>query len=195
MRDDLIDQFIDQMSRVPGLGPRSARRVAIYLLQKRPETLAPLAKTMTALVDQVRTCVTCGNISTEENCHICRDEKRERSMICVLENVADLWAFERANFFRGQYHVLGGVLSAFDGVGPDQLRIPYLVRRVAEENIEEVVLALGATIDGQTTAHYITDALSGTSVKVSMLAKGVPLGSELDYLDEGTIETAFRSRA
>ena len=194
MSDDLIERLIDQLARVPGLGPRSARRAAIYLLQKRPEALAPLASTMGSLVDQVKACVICGNISTQENCTICTDEKRDKKMLCVVESVSDLWAFERAKFFKGQYHVLGGVLSAFDGVGPEQLRIPYLKSRVADEGITEIVLALGATIDGQTTAHYISDALEGTGAAMTMIAKGVPLGSELDYLDEGTIETAFRAR-
>ena len=194
MSDDLIERLIDQLARVPGLGPRSARRAAIYLLQKRPEALAPLAGTMAALVDQIKSCVICGNISTQDHCTICTDEKRDKKMLCVVENVSDLWAFERAKFFKGQYHVLGGVLSAFDGVGPNQLRIPYLKSRVVDEGISEIVLALGATIDGQTTAHYISDSLLETKISISMIAKGVPLGSELDYLDEGTIETAFRAR-
>ncbi len=194
MSDDLIERLIDQLARLPGLGPRSARRTAIHLLQKKPEALAPLAQTMNALVDEAKTCVICGNISTTEICKICDDQKRDKQTICVVENVSDLWAFERASFFRGQYHVLGGVLSAFDGIGPEQLRIPFLQKRVSEAKMTEVVLALGATIDGQTTAHYISDTLRETGAKITMLAKGVPLGSELDYLDEGTIETAFRAR-
>lgn len=194
MTDDLIERFIDQLARLPGLGPRSARRAALYLLQRRPESLAALAQTMTSLVDQARTCLTCGNISTDTACPICKDARRDPKTICVVEHVSDLWAIERAGFYRGQYHVLGGVLSAFDGVGPEELRIPYLIERAREKAIDEVILALGATIDGQTTAHYITDAFGQGGLKITMLAKGVPLGSELDYLDEGTIETAFRAR-
>ncbi len=149
---------------------------------------------MNELVDEVRTCVICGNISTHSTCPICSDPERDKTTLCVVEHVSDLWAIERAGFFKGQYHVLGGTLSAFDGIGPDNLRLPFLKNRVNEENIREVVLALGATMDGQTTAYYIEDILKDTQTSVTMLAKGVPLGSDLDYLDEGTIETAFRAR-
>lgn len=194
MQDEKIEKLVDQLSKLPGLGSRSARRAALFLLQKRPEALAPLARTMSELVDEVKTCVVCGNISTQPTCTICTDPKRDPRTICVVEQVSDLWAIERAGFFSGQYHVLGGVLSAFDGIGPDALRIPYLKSRVVDNEMAEVVLALGATMDGQTTAYYIEDNLQGTQASVTMLAKGVPLGSDLDYLDEGTIETAFRAR-
>ncbi len=194
MQDEKIEKLIDQLSRLPGLGSRSARRVALHLLQKRPEALAPLARSMSELVDEVKTCVTCGNISTHEKCTICSDPKRDTRTMCVVEQVSDLWAIERGGFFSGQYHVLGGTLSAFDGIGPEDLRIPLLKSRVIDHEMGEVVLALSATMDGQTTAYYIEDALKGSNASVTMLAKGVPLGSDLDYLDEGTIETAFRAR-
>ncbi len=194
MQDEKIEKLIDQLSRLPGFGARSARRAALYLLQKRPEALVPLARSLDDLVDSVKTCVICGNISTHQTCTICTDPKRDQKMICVVEQVSDLWAIERAGFFQGQYHVLGGALSAFDGIGPDELRIPYLKSRIVDHDMTEVVLALGATMDGQTTAFYIEEQFAGMNVQVTMLAKGVPLGSDLDYLDEGTIETAFRAR-
>lgn len=192
--NDLIEQLIEQFSRLPGLGPRSARRAVIYLLEKRPEALAPLAQSLNNLVGNVHRCLICGNISTALECQICTDEKRDQEQICVVETVSDLWAIERAGFYRGQYHVLGGTLSAFDGIGPENLRIPYLVERARKNETSEVILALSATIDGQTTANYLADALRVLPLVISGLAKGVPLGSELDYLDEGTIETAFMAR-
>ncbi len=194
MQDEKIEKLIDQLARLPGFGARSARRAALYLLKKRPEALLPLARSLDDLVDSVKTCVVCGNISTHHTCPICTDPKRDQKMICVVEQVSDLWAIERAGFFRGQYHVLGGALSAFDGIGPEELRIPYLKSRIVDGGMTEVVLALGATMDGQTTAFYIEEQFAAMDVQVTMLAKGVPLGSDLDYLDEGTIETAFRAR-
>ncbi|MGR3434637.1 MAG: recombination mediator RecR [Shimia sp.] len=187
-----IEELIDLMARLPGLGPRSARRAVLHLVKKRGQVLVPLSEAMAQVTATARTCVTCGNIGTEDLCGICRDPKRATGEICVVEDVSDLWAMERAAVFRGRYHVLGGTLNALDAVGPDELRIPQLARRVAEEEISEVILALPATVDGQTTAHYIADALEG--VQVTSLAQGVPVGGALDYLDDGTITAALRAR-
>ena len=189
-----IEQLIDLMARLPGLGPRSARRAVLMLLKKRGAVMAPLARVMAEVAEKARDCQTCGNISGAEICEICQDERRATGEICVVENVADLWAMERGHAFKGRYHVLGGTLSALDAVGPDELRIPALIERVRHENAREVILALNATIDGQTTAHYISEALEGTGVLVTSLAQGVPIGGELDYLDDGTIGAALRAR-
>lgn len=188
-----IETLIELMARLPGLGPRSARRAVLALVARRATLLAPLAEAMRKVAETARECVSCGNVATAEICPICASERRANGEICVVEDVADLWAMERAGVFGGRYHVLGGTLSALDAVGPEDLRIPQLLRRVEEENITEVILALGATVDGQTTAHYIADALEGR-VRVSTLARGVPMGGELDYLDEGTITAALRAR-
>lgn len=189
-----IEQLIDLMARLPGLGPRSARRAVLMLLKKRGAVMAPLARVMAEVAENARDCRTCGNISSTEICEICQDERRATGEICVVEDVADLWAMERGHAFKGRYHVLGGTLSALDDVGPDELRIPALIERVSRENAREVILALNATIDGQTTAHYISEALEGTEVLVTSLAQGVPIGGELDYLDDGTIGAALRAR-
>ncbi|GGW32675.1 recombination protein RecR [Gemmobacter lanyuensis] len=189
-----IEDLIGLMARLPGLGPRSARRAVLMLLKKRGPLMAPLAQAMAHVALSARDCSVCGNIGTEDTCPICTDPRRQTGEICVVEDVADLWAMERAGAFRGRYHVLGGTLSALDGLGPDELRIPLLVRRVQEEQTREVILALNATVDGQTTAHYIADALAATGVQVSSLAQGVPIGGELDYLDDGTIGAALRAR-
>lgn len=189
-----IEDLIGLMARLPGLGPRSARRAVLQLLRKRGPLMAPLAQAMAHVALTARDCVTCGNIGTEDLCPICADPRRQTGEICVVETVADLWAMERAGAFRGRYHVLGGTLSALDNVGPDELRIPRLVDRVHTEAAREVILALNATVDGQTTAHYIADALASTGVQVSSLAQGVPIGGELDYLDDGTIGAALRAR-
>ncbi|OIP87440.1 MAG: recombination protein RecR [Rhodobacterales bacterium CG2_30_65_12] len=181
------------MAKLPGLGPRSARRVVLYLIRKRGILLHPLADAMHAVAVSARECVICGNVSTSEVCKICAAEKRANGELCVVEDVADLWAMERAGTFKGRYHVLGGTLSALDAVGPDALRIPKLVQRVADEGIIEVILALNATIDGQTTAHYIAEELEGRCT-VTSLAQGVPIGGELDYLDDGTISAALKAR-
>ncbi|RME16229.1 MAG: recombination protein RecR [Alphaproteobacteria bacterium] len=188
-----IETLIDLMARLPGLGPRSARRAVLYLIRKRGLLLRPLAEAMQAVADSARECVVCGNVTTGEVCEICSSEKRANGTLCVVEDVADLWAMERAGVFSGRYHVLGGTLSALDGVGPEELRLPKLVQRVADEGITEVILALNATIDGQTTAHYIADELEGRC-SVTSLAQGVPIGGELDYLDEGTITAALKAR-
>ena len=194
MSDDTSDiqDLIDLMARLPGLGPRSARRAVLHLIKKRGQLLKPLAEAMHQVGQSARECLNCGNISGTDICGICESEKRATGQICVVEDVADLWAMERADVFRGRYHVLGGTLSALDAIGPEELRIPRLLDRITSENVTEVILALGATIDGQTTAHYIADQLSG--VKVTSLAQGVPVGGELDYLDDGTITAALNAR-
>ena len=188
-----IENLIEMMAKLPGLGPRSARRAVLHLIAKRGLLLAPLADAMHQVAVTARECITCGNIGTTQVCEICSSEKRANGTLCVVEDVADLWAMERAQVFKGRYHVLGGTLSALDAVGPDELRIPRLVQRVGEESIEEVILALNATVDGQTTAHYIADELEGRC-RVTSLAQGVPIGGELDYLDDGTISAALKAR-
>jgi recombination protein RecR len=187
-----IDDLIDLMSRLPGLGPRSARRAVLHLIKKRGQLLRPLAQAMERVGAEVRECLNCGNLGTADICPICADDRRATGQICVVADVADLWAMERARVFKGRYHVLGGLLSALDAVGPDDLRIPRLADRLPAEAISEVILALPATLDGQTTAHYIADRLQG--VTLTSLAQGVPVGGELDYLDEGTISAALRAR-
>jgi len=189
-----IDALIGILARLPGLGPRSARRAVLVLLRKRGALMRPLAEEMLHVADTARDCVNCGNIGTGDLCDICTDPARATGELCVVEDVADLWAMERGQAFRGRYHVLGGTLSALDDVGPDDLGIPRLKGRIADEGITEVILALNATVDGQTTAHYIADALDGTGVRLTSLAQGVPIGGELDYLDEGTLAQALRAR-
>ena len=188
-----IENLIELMAKLPGLGPRSARRAVLYLIRKRALVLTPLADAMAAVAETARECVVCGNVSTADRCDICLSEKRAVGEICVVEDVADLWAMERAALFRGRYHVLGGTLSALDAIGPEDLGIPRLIQRVIYEGVTEVILALNATVDGQTTAHYIAEELEGRCT-VSSLAQGVPIGGELDYLDEGTISAALAAR-
>jgi recombination protein RecR len=189
-----IERLIDLMAKLPGLGPRSARRAALALVKKRERLLVPLAQAMTEVASNVRVCGICGNLATDEECAICRDPRRDGGQICVVEDVADLWALERSVVFRGRYHVLGGVLSALDGVTPESLKIPELAERARAPEVTEVILAVGATIDGQTTAHVIADYLEGCDVALTSLAKGVPVGGELDYLDDGTISAALSAR-
>jgi recombination protein RecR len=189
-----IETLIDLMSRLPGLGPRSARRAVLALLKKRGQLMAPLAQAMAGVALTAKDCTICGNIGQADICPICADPARNTGEICVVEDVADLWAMERGRAFQGRYHVLGGTLSALDDMGPDQLGIPRLVTRVQDDGAREVILALGATVDGQTTAHYIHDALSALPVKITSLAQGVPMGGELNYLDDGTIGAALRAR-
>ncbi|WP_372603314.1 recombination mediator RecR [Actibacterium sp.] len=189
-----IEGLIDLMARLPGLGPRSARRAVLHLIKKRGMLMTPLAEAMQHVAATARECVSCGNIGTSDICDICADPRRATGEICVVEDVADLWAMERGQVFKGRYHVLGGTLSALDAVGPDDLRIPKLVDRVRDEGVREVILALNATVDGQTTAHYIADELEGRGVTVTSLAQGVPIGGELDYLDDGTISAALKAR-
>jgi len=188
-----IDALIDMMAKLPGLGPRSARRAVLHLIRKRELRMTPLADLMHTVAATARECGNCGNIGTAETCDICTAHKRANGMICVVEDVADLWAMERSGVYKGRYHVLGGTLSALDQVGPDELRIPHLMNRIEPENISEVILALNATVDGQTTAHYIADQLDGR-VRLTSLAQGVPIGGELDYLDDGTITAALNAR-
>jgi recombination protein RecR len=192
--DTGIEALIELLARLPGLGPRSARRAVLVLLKKRAQMMAPLAQALAEVALAARDCQVCGNISTADLCPICADPARATGEICVVEDVADLWAMERGQVFKGRYHVLGGTLSALDSVGPDELGIPRLVARVDDEAVREVILALNATVDGQTTAHYIADALAGTAAQVTTLAQGVPIGGELDYLDDGTIGAALRAR-
>lgn len=188
-----IDALIQMMARLPGLGPRSARRAVLHMIRKKALVLHPLTELMQSVARNVRECVTCGNLGSGEICDICASPKRGNGEICVVEDVADLWAMERSGVFGGRYHVLGGTLSALDAVGPEDLRIPRLIERVDEEGISEVILALNATVDGQTTAHYIADQLDGR-VRLTSLAQGVPIGGELDYLDDGTISAALKAR-
>jgi recombination protein RecR len=189
-----IERLIQLLARLPGLGPRSARRAALHLIKKKDELLVPLSKAMDVAVDAILVCSRCGNIDTCDPCTICADPRRDTSTIVVVEDVADLWALERAAVTNARYHVLGGALSPLDGVGPEELGIGRLVSRVAGGDIEEVILAVNATVEGQTTAHFIMDQLTGLDVKVSRLAHGVPVGGELDYLDEGTLAAAIKSR-
>jgi recombination protein RecR len=189
-----IERLIDLLAKLPGLGPRSGRRAALNLIKKRDLLLVPLARALTEVAEKVTECSVCGAIDTRDPCAICCNPERDATALCVVEEAGDLWALERAGAFKGRYHVLGGVLSALDGVGPDDLRIPELADRARDPAITEVVLALNATVDGQTTAYYIADALEGCGVEISGLAQGVPIGGELDYLDDGTISAAFRQR-
>ena len=186
-----IERLIQLLAKLPGLGPRSARRAALVLLKKRNEFLEPLAQAMQEAAAATRNCEICGNLDTISPCAICRDPRRDPHILCVVEDVADLWALERASVFRGRYHVLGGALSALDGVTPERLNVASLLTRVSH-GIDEVILAMNATVEGQTTAHYLMDHL--TNVKVTRLAHGVPVGGELDYLDEGTLSAAFKAR-
>lgn len=189
-----IERLIQLLARMPGLGPRSARRAALHLIKNREKLLQPLADAMAVALDRVTVCAVCGNVDTMSPCAICRDSERDHGVICVVEDVADLWALERSGAADGLYHVLGGRLSAIDGVRPEDLDIARLVNRAAQGGVREVVIALNATVEGQTTAHYITDRLKETGVAVSRLAHGVPVGGELDYLDEGTLVAAMRAR-
>ena len=189
-----IQALIAQIARLPGLGPRSARRIVLHLIRKRAGQMAPLAALMAEVAENSRECVNCGNISDGDICPICTDPARATGEICVVTDVADLWALERGRAFGGRYHVLGGSLSALDEIGPEDLRIPQLLERIAQEGVSEVILALAATVEGQTTAHYIAEALASTGVAVTGLAQGVPIGGELDFLDDGTITAALRAR-
>ncbi len=189
-----IERLIQLLARLPGLGPRSARRAALFLIKKREQIMAPLAGAMQTAFERIQICNNCGNIDTQSPCTICMDPRRDPAIIVVVADVADLWALERAHALKARYHVLGGTLSPLDGVGPQDLAIEALVSRAQDSAVTEVILALNATVDGQTTAHYITDLLQGANVKVTRLAHGVPVGGELDYLDEGTLAAAIRQR-
>jgi recombination protein RecR len=189
-----IDRLIQLLAKLPGFGPRSARRAVLHLLKRRETLMGPLAAALAETAERVKPCSICGNLDTVDPCGICRDPRRDGALVCVVEDVADLWAIERSGAFGGRYHVLGGTLSALEGIGPEDLHIDALVKRVTEGGVREVILAMNATVEGQTTAHYIIDRLSGTGVQVSRLAHGVPVGGELDYLDEGTLSAAIASR-
>jgi recombination protein RecR len=189
-----IERLVQLLSRLPGLGPRSARRAALALIKKKETLLQPLTAALDEAARTIKTCSTCGNLDTSDPCAVCADPKRDGGLICVVEDVADLWALERAGVFRGRYHVLGGTLSALDGRGPDQLNLASLVERVKGGQVREVVLGLNATVEGQTTAHYVMDLIGPSGVSVTRLAHGVPVGGELDYLDEGTLAAAFAAR-
>ncbi|OBZ96976.1 recombination mediator RecR [Pararhizobium polonicum] len=189
-----IEKLIQLLAKVPGLGPRSARRAALHLVKKKDQLLGPLADAMGEAHRKVRICSCCGNVDTIDPCSVCSDDRRDNSVIIVVEDVSDLWALERASAMNTAYHVLGGTLSPLDGVGPDDLNIKGLVERVAKGGVRELIIAVNATVEGQTTAHYITDQLDGLGVKITRLAHGVPVGGELDYLDEGTLTAALRAR-
>ena len=189
-----IERLIQLLARLPGLGPRSARRAALQMLQKRDTVMKPLAEALADAAEKIRACSICGNLDVADVCAVCTDPRRDDTVICVVETVGDLWALERAGAFKGRYHVLGGVLSALDGVGPEDLNIAGLAERASGSQTREVILALNATVDGQTTAHFLSDKLAGAGVDITTLARGVPVGGELDYLDDGTLSAAFRSR-
>lgn len=189
-----IERLIQLLARMPGLGPRSARRAALHLMRKRDELLGPLAEAMRIASERITSCTQCGNLDTADPCTICRDPRRDPATLVVVESVGDLWALERAGAIRAGYHVLNGTLSPMDGIGPEDLNLPKLLDRAADPAVKEVILALNATVEGQTTAHYITTLLAGAEVKVTRLAHGVPVGGELDYLDEGTLSAAMLSR-
>jgi recombination protein RecR len=189
-----IERLIQLLARLPGLGPRSARRAALALIKRREQLMAPLTAALQAAMEKISVCKVCGNIDSQNPCAVCTDPRRDASVIVVVEDVADLWALERAHAVNARYHVLGGTLSPLDGIGPQDLSIDALVTRAHAPEVKEIILALNATVDGQTTAHYITDLLGGAGVTVTRLAHGVPVGGELDYLDEGTLAAAMRSR-
>lgn len=189
-----IDRMIQLLARLPGLGPRSARRAALALIVKRESLLQPLSEALLRAAEAIRPCSICGNLDDRDPCRICTEPERETSSLCVVEEVGDLWAIERSGVYRGRYQVLGGTLSALDGRGPEQLKVAQLVERAAAAEVTEVILALGATVDGQTTAHYVAERLEPLGVTVSRLAQGLPVGGELDYLDDGTLSAAFRQR-
>ncbi|MCB2107647.1 MAG: recombination protein RecR [Rhodobacteraceae bacterium] len=189
-----IEALIRQLAKLPGLGPRSARRIALALIKRRESMLDPLVRALTGAADTVKICSACGNYDSQDPCAICSDPRRDAKMICVVEDVADIWALERTAAYRGRYHVTGGLLSPLDGIGPSDLKIEKVVKRVSDDGVTEVILALAATVEGQTTAHYIAERLKPTGVAVSGLAHGVPVGGELDYLDDGTISAALKAR-
>jgi len=189
-----IERLVQLLARLPGLGPRSARRAVLHLMRKREELLGPLGEAMRVAHERILTCTTCGNIDTSDPCAICRDTRRDAGILVIVETVADLWALERAGLLAARYHVLGGVLSPLDGVGPNELNIASLMQRVSEGSVREAIIAVNATVDGQTTAHYLADLLAPLGVKTTRLAHGVPVGGELDYLDEGTLAAALERR-
>lgn len=189
-----IEKLIKIIAKLPSLGTRSSRRIVLQLLKKRESLFLPLIESLNEVAENIKTCEICGNFDTVSPCSVCASEKREQNLLCVVQDVADLWAMERVSFFKGKYHVLGGVLSALDGVAPEDLNIESLMYRIQKENISEVILALPATVDGQITSHYLSSRLKECNLKVTTLAQGIPMGAELDYMDEGTIQLALNSR-
>ena len=189
-----IDTLIRLFSRLPGFGARSARRTVLYLIKKRETQFLPLISAMTSVAEHISVCPVCGNFDSQAPCAVCRDVKRDPTTVCVVQDVADLWAMERGGYFKGKYHVLGGLLSPIDGTGPDELKLPVLEKRIRDEGIKELILALPATVDGQTTGHYIAELFQNAGIRISSLAQGIPVGGELDYMDDGTIRTALASR-
>jgi len=189
-----IERLINYLSKLPGLGPRSARRAALHLLKRREALMLPLLKALESAAENIQPCATCGNLDTEDPCAICANPKRDSSLICVVEEVADLWALERTHSFKGRYHILGGLLSALDGIGPEDLNLAALISRAGAPEVQEIILAMSATVDGQTTAHFVTDRLKDQGVTITRLAHGVPVGGELDYLDDGTLSAALKAR-
>lgn len=194
MQDGPLQHLIKMLSSLPGLGNRSARRIALHMLQNRGQVMQPLAQLIERTAEEIQTCNICGNLDMHNPCSLCQDTRRNTSQICVVAQVSDLWAIERTSAYKGQYHVLGGLLSALDGIGPEQLNIAGLIERSDNPEVKELILALSATVDGQSTAHYIADHVTRSDLDVTHLAHGVPVGGELDYLDDGTITTALKSR-
>ncbi len=189
-----LDRAMQYLAKLPGLGPRSARRAILHLMKRRDSLMIPLADALRVAAERIKPCAVCGNLDTSDPCGICADDRRDATSLCVIQDVADIWALERASGFKGRYHVLGGVLSAMDGIGPEDLNLDSLVVRASDPAVTEVILAMNATVDGQTTAHYIADRLTNCEVRITRLAHGVPVGGELDYLDDGTLAQALRAR-
>ena len=189
-----IERLINYLSKLPGLGPRSARRAALHMLKRREALMVPLLKALEDAAENIKPCTSCGNLDTQDPCAICANPERDASLICVVEEVADLWALERTHSYKGRYHILGGLLSALDGVGPEDLNIASLISRAGTPEVTEIILAMSATVDGQTTAHFVTDRLKDQGVTITRLAHGVPVGGELDYLDDGTLSAALKAR-
>lgn len=189
-----LEELIRALGKLPGIGPRSARRIALHLLKKRESTMAQLTHLLASTADSVRNCLHCGNYDTQNPCWVCRDPNRDAGVICLVEDVDDLWALERSGAFKGHYHILGGTLSALAGIGPDQLRVAELLQRISQNDVREIIIALGATVEGQTTAHYLADRLTGLNINITRPAQGMPMGGELDYLDDGTLIAALKAR-
>ena len=194
MSEQYLEKLIKKVSKLPGLGPRSSRRVVLHLLKDKEKLLLPLIEDLTTVANNIRSCIECGNLDENEICHICKDSSRNQNLLCVVETVADLWALERSNVYNGKYHILGGVLSAIDGVNPEQLNIASLEKRLENKSITEIIIAISATLDGQTTAHYLAEILSKFNINITRLAHGLPVGGELDFLDDGTIAQALKAR-
>ena len=194
MSEQILEKLIKKVSKLPGLGPRSSRRAVLHLLKNKDKYLIPLINDLTEVAQNIRNCIECGNLDQDEICEICKNPSRNVNLICVVETVADLWALERTKVYNGKYHILGGVLSAIDGINPEQLNISSLEKRLQKQTISEVIIAISATLDGQTTAHYIAERLNPLKIKVTRLAHGVPVGGELDFLDDGTIAQALKAR-